>query len=719
MAVMLTVTLALTLSSCDKDPDVDKGNDKPTVEVPTITIAEPTFDAATMTTKVNITPSEDATAWYWKVMYDLTNEYKPFTKVEGATAQEVEFTVEYDTEYIIIAYAENEAGKSDEVTKSFTAASLPTLRVGKAEFDAQTMTVSFMVTPSEGTHHWYWGEYNDALDAKYTTFEGNEPESVSCTVEYDREYQFIFRAENAANEGTEEIVDFCVISDVAEITITNLTAFTVDANVAMSDKCVRYVAGAVHTSAFDRNVFIEQAQASLNPDPNYPFAVFNSATESRTFTEQDLVRNSRTDSNDNAGIMLLPGVSYTVAVYGENEKGHYNVETVEFVVPAAEINGNVDVAIEMTEVSDNAATVKVTAAEACKMIIGYIDPAVAKADVDNPFDIEGKSDEEIKAYIVSIAQAIPTVYSEPITRMLNDRLEVGTTYYAYAVAIKEGKIGEVEYIEFKTTRPSLTGVAKITAAEIEAQTTHETLTVKVTADDNATKVRLYAAPTADHAAYADNMEGVMDADEYQNYREECELVDGVATAVIDIFHPGDNYYIYASAVDGNNRAGAMVCVAELAGFDTEYYTTMAEVVDEGALSFDGTGTATLTASDITEVDDRVNVTLTATNFSDNVEKVWFMRLASCKTADIESRVKENLDEYADSEKVKGSYKIVKEGWAYKYVDDTENSFDPKYDALLKYSESYGGDLIVMVILDTDGKVNIHSYFGGGLGIVEM
>lgn len=811
MAVITAATLSLALWGCEESISVT-----PRVEIPTIGIMEPEFDAKTMNVTVLIAPSSDATAWYWCVDTPNSGTDKPaeYTKVEGAEVKEIEFKAVYGCEYIISAYAENEAGKSEVATKKFCAMpegevslsigevtlnketmmaeatiypskevtawhwqsyeadtdnstlawnsvegnaetaisfayewgktytirayaecgalssemvtvecyfapTIPTLRVGDPIFDDETMTVSFEVTPSEDTHHWYWGKYDDALDAQYETFEGAEPKTVSYKVEYDTEYQFIFRVENALNEGTEEIVDFYVLGDVADITISNLTAFTVDALVEKSEACVRYVAGAVHTSAYDRNVFIDEAQASLNPDPSYPFAVFNSATENRTFSEQDLVRNSRTDSDINAGIILIPGTSYTIAVYGEDKDGNYNVTTAEFVVPAAEINGNIAIDIEMAEITDNSATAKVSATDECKMLIGLIDPAIAMSDTENPFDFEGKSEAEIEAYIVSVAQAVPSIYTTPITRMLGDRLEVGSDYVAYAIAIKDGKIGEVEFLNFTTTRPSLSGVAKITAATIEPQESHETLTVKVTADSNAEKVRIYAAPSADHAAYAGNMEGVMDADTYQNYREEYALENGVATATIDIYHPGDNYYIYASAVDTEGLAGEMVCVAQLAGFDTEYYTTMEEIIDDGTLSFAGTGTATLTASDISEVDERVNVTLTATEFSSNVDKVWFMRLASCKTEEIESRVKANLEEYAETGKVKGSYKIVKEGWAYKYVDDLENSFDPKYEALLKYSSTYGGDIIVMVILDTKGRVNIHSYFAGGLGVEEF
>lgn len=668
------------------------------------------------TVEVTIYPSKDVTAWYW-VANMKDSEKGEYTKVEGNAETTITLPYEWNMTYVLSAYAECGKVKSEEATKEYCfELAIPTINVSKPQFDEAKMEVTFVVTPSEDTHHWFWS----VNDGEATRIEGAEQQSISHKVEYDTAYIFKFEAANkadVANEPTE--VKFQVISPVAEIDIENLTAYTLDAVVTKKDHCVRYVAGAVHTSAFDRNVFIEQAQSSLDPDPSYPFAVFNSATESRTFSEQDLVRNSRSDSNENAGIILISGTSYTIAVYGEDADGNYNVATKEVVIPAAEINGNVGISIEMGEITETSAFATVTAEEPCKVVIGLVDPAIVGEDSDNPFTFEGATDEDIKNFLTTSVQAVPTVYTEPITRMLNDRLEIGHEYYAYAIAIKDGKIGEVAYTTFTTKRPSLTGVAKITAATIEAQTSHETLTVKLTPDSNATKVRVYAAPTADHSAYADNLEYVMDADGYQNYREEYEIVDGVATSVINIYHPGDNYYIYASAVDATGRAGEMVCVARMAGYDTDYYTTMKEIVDEGALSYDGTGTATLTASDISEVDERVSVTLTATMFSSNVDKVWFMRLASCKIDDIESRVKTNLEEYAETGKVKGSVKIVKEGWAYKYVDDLENSFDPKYEALLKYDDSYGGDIVVMVILDTDGKINIHSYYAGGIGVVEM
>lgn len=806
-AATLIAAVALTTWSCSEDQDVNTPVNKPTIG-----IMEPEFDAEVMVAKVMIAPSTDATAWYWCVVGgSLTTELATYTKVEGATAKEVEFEVVYGIEYTIKAYAENKAGSSEVAEKRFCAMpegevtltigeitiveesataeatiypskevtqwywkayptgsdheamtwnavegnkeqkisfkyewnkefevraygecgivkgkevtatctfklAEPTITVSKPMFDEEKMEVSFEVTPSDDTNHWYWGTKQEGTTTKLDTFEDATARTVSCKVAYDTKYEFIFRAENLLNEGEEKSVEFSVIGPVAEIAIENLTAFTIDAVVTKKEHCVRYVAGAVHTSAYDRNVFIEQAQKSLDIDPNYPFAVFNSATESRTFTEQDLVRNSRTDSDINAGIMLVPGTSYTIAVYGENSEGDYNVTTTEVVVPKAEINGDTAIAIEMSDITETSAKATVTSVEGAKVVIGYLDPAITSADSDNPFDFEGKSEEEIKSYIVSSATAIPTPYKAPIERLFNDPLSIDTDYIAYAIAIKDGKVGSVCYTPFKTKRPSLTGIAKITAAEIVAQTSFETLTVKVTADSNAKSVRIYAAPTADHAAYADNLAYVMDADTYQNYREEYVLTAGVATAVIDIYHPGDNYYIYASAVDNNGRAGEMVCVAKLSGLDTEYYTTMEEIIEEGAVSLRGTGTVKMNVKVVSTDGDKVGVDITLSEPSENVSKIWLYRLASAKEAEIESKIMDYIDEYPS---LTGSRKEVTDiNATYSYIDDWSNSFNPTLNALLTYSDDFGGDIIVALVLDTDGKFNICCYYLAGVGVKE-
>ena len=684
-----------------------------------ITVGEATLDTESMLAKIEVYPSKVATAWYWSVAEQQEIETAEWTEVQNNGTQKITFAYEWGERLEFRAYAECGAMRSDVVAKEvYFAPAIPTISVSKPHLDEAAMKVSYDVTPSDDTHHWYYGIYDEGEDANYTTMDGAEPATVTFDVEYGEEYQFIFRAENAILEGEEVIVDFCIIEPVVDIAIENLTAYTLDAVITKKEHCVRYVAGALHTSAYDRNIFIEQAQASLNPDPSYPFAVFNSATESATFSEQNLVRNSRLDSDENAGIILLPSTSYTIAVYGEDANGNYTITTKEVVIPEATIEGDTKIEIEISDVGLNTAKATITADSDCKVLTGYIDPAVAKGDSSVPFDFEGKSDEQIKAYIVSAVKGVPTIYTKPFSYTISDRLSNDTEYVAYAVAIKDGKIGEVDFTTFKTLRPSLSGEAKITGATIETQTSHEILTVTLTTDAKADFVRIYAAPASDHASYADNLEYVMDADDYQNYREEYDVVDGVTIADINIYHPGTNYYIYASAVDASGRAGEMVCVAQLAGLETEYYTTIEEIIDDSSnIDLTGTGTATLTVEIIDTVDDRIDdrisAKLTATNFSSNVDKVWLFRFNGM-ISEIEDVIRENLCDYPDA--IYGSYKIAKENIAINYVDGG-SSWDPKYEALQEYDDKWGGDIVVMVVLDTEGKMNICCYYVAGREVV--
>ena len=705
LAVLVTALIALLSWGCEMF------NEKEQPKAPTITIGEPAFDTEAMTVTLLFTPSVNTTAWYYK--FESEGVVANFTLVAGDQPKEIVAPFEYDVEYTVSAYAEGQGLESDLVIKEFSLKTIPTISVSKPHFDEETMTVSFDVAPSEGTHHWYWG----VKDSEYTQYEGDEAQTVSSAVEYGVEYTFLFRVENEQLNGETKEVEFAVIEPVVEIAIENLTAYTLDAVITKKEHCVKYVAGAVHTTAYDRNVFIEQAQKSLNPDPSYQFAVFNSATESRTFSEQDLVRNSLLTSEENAGIILLPNTSYTIAVYGEDAKGNYTVTTKEVEIPEVELNGTTAISIEVSDITLTSANATVTAEAGSKVLTGYIDPAIAKADTEKPFDFEGKSDEEIKNYIASVVKGVPTIYTESFTYVLSDRFANNTEYVAYAIAIKDGKVGEVVYTKFQTLRPSLSGVATVTAAVIEEQTSHETLTVQLTTE-LATKVRLYAAPASDHAAYADNLVFIMDSNDYQNYREEFEVVDGVATCVVNIYHPAANYYLYASAVDADGHAGAIVCVAQLAGFETEYYTTIEEIIEEGGMDYNGTGSATLTV-DVISVDeeDRITANVTASNFSENVDTVWLIRYNGM-IENMVDEVKYSLSVYLEEDRVLGSYKTAIEDWTYKYAD-TDSSFDPKYEAFAKYDASWGGDVLVMVILDTDGKVKIHSYYAAGQEVVVL
>ena len=683
-----------------------------------ITIGEAKLNEETMQVECTIYPSDSATKWYWSVKSDDTLDTPEWNVVEGNKEQKVTFAYVWGKTYELRAYSENSTGKSDEAVKSiYFEPELATIEVSEPRFDEEAMTVSFDVTPSASTVEWSWGIYTEGTTNNYTTVTGNAPESVSFNVEYDNNYKFRFAAKNAIGKGDEKIVEFFASSPMVTIAIENLTAYTVDAVVKKAAHCARYAVGAVQSSSFDAETFIEQAKSSLDPDPSYPLMVFNTATADRTFTEQDLVRNSKVNSQENAGIIFRQETVYTIAAYAEDAQGNGQIYTTEIEVPKAEITGNTAISINMDEITERSASMTVTSVANAKIIMGYMD--MVSTDPDNPFSFDGKSDAEIKAYIVSVAKGIPTIYSKPISQRLSNTLEIDTEYMAFAIAIKDGKVGNVAYQKFSTKAPALVGNAKITAASFNEQTSHETLSVNLTADSATESIRLYAAPETDHSAYADNLEYIMNSSEYQNYREEYIYNGGTVTLTIEIYHPGTPYYIYAVAVDSEGQAGELVNVARLAGLNTDYYTPIDEMAKPKVVGTDCPGSFDMVVNTISEDSEQISVAITLTNPTDNISKAWLVRLNACKMADIEDEINLVFESYFDFKMISGSYKDVKFGTEYKYENYNLDSFDPKLEALDKYDNQYGGSIIVAVALDTNNKLNICYYYIAGQGLVSL
>lgn len=682
-----------------------------------ITIGELTLNEETMQVECVIYPSDGAIKWYWKA-YDTAGE-KPesWNEVEGNKEQKVSFDYVWGKRYSVCAYAENSTGRSKEVSaEAYFEPEIATITVSEPRFDEQSMTVSFDVTPSPTTVEWYWGPESDTTDA-YTTIEGNTPQTVSYNVVFDTTYKFVFGAKNAVGNGEQSVVEFRANSPLVSIAIENLTAYTVDAVVTKSSGCARYAVGAVLSSAFDATTFIEQAKSSLDPSPSYPFMVFDTATESRTFTEQDLVRNSRADSKEYAGIVLLQETAYTIAAYAEDSQGNGNIYTSEIVIPKATINGNTYVSIAMGDITETSASMTVTSERDAKIIMGYMD--MVSTDPDYPFSFAGKSDAEIKEYIIAMAKAVPTIYSSPITRRLSNTLAIDTEYMAYAIAIKDGKVGNVAYEKFSTKAPSHTGTAAITAATIAEQTSHSSLTVTLTADNTTKKVRLYAAPETDHAEYKDNMEYVMSAEGHQNYREEYVYNGTPLDITVDIYHPDTNYYLYAVAVDAEGRVGDVVNVARLAGLSTDYYKTIKEVEKHDIVGTACPGGFDMVVETISEDSENISVTIMLTNQTDNIERVWLCRLNECLIDDVVSKINENFEDYPEYKMVKGSKKIAQFDTVYRYEDTGLDTFDPKYESLIKYDGKFGGTIIVAVALDSDGGLNICNYYVAGRDVMDF
>lgn len=109
MLPILTLA-ALTWTSCTED------NEKPVL--PTITVGEPVLNADNTKAVVTITPSSETENWYWKCV-EKGGTTGEFTTVTGKEESNLEIPISMDQDYTLTAYAENESGKSQEVSKEF------------------------------------------------------------------------------------------------------------------------------------------------------------------------------------------------------------------------------------------------------------------------------------------------------------------------------------------------------------------------------------------------------------------------------------------------------------------------------------------------------------------------------------------------------------------------------------------------------------------------
>lgn len=107
---------ACVWASCSDDKD-DPTPGKPAL--PTIAVSEPALSADNAKAVVTVTPSEETEKWYWKCE-PKGQSAAAYTAVTGKEETRLEIPVDMDVTYTLTVYAENETGKSKEVSKEFT-----------------------------------------------------------------------------------------------------------------------------------------------------------------------------------------------------------------------------------------------------------------------------------------------------------------------------------------------------------------------------------------------------------------------------------------------------------------------------------------------------------------------------------------------------------------------------------------------------------------------
>ncbi|MBQ8864191.1 MAG: hypothetical protein IJ014_05650 [Rikenellaceae bacterium] len=699
-----------------------KNTEPEPVAKPTISVAEAVVNAETMTASVEVTPSANANSWSWKV--DTAEAAGEYTTVTGHDKKTIEVAVEYDTEYTFTAYATNLGGNSQEVSVSFQGPKAPvvvpptaaSIEVGEVEVNAETLKAVVTVTPSENTAKWYYALKSDATEEEptYTEVEGNEAKTLSLDIEPNTTYILIVYAVNEEGEACEKATttfegpaktdeEPSGNGELVKLELKNITSLSVDADVLKYKECVKYVAGAVFTEAYNENRFITAAKGSLNPNESYPYVQYNSATVSKVWTEMDLVKDGLTTKEGNAGIPIISGMSYTVAVYAEDAEGNSKVYTQEFTAPAAKIDGNVDLKMNIDEIGMTDVTATFTASTDCRIIAGT---RLATNKQDGGFDVNTMSADEVKAFLVANAAAVPHMFQGQETIKFVDDMVIDTDYIVYAIAIKDGKIGDVVFEKFHTKRPELTGKGAITSATFETQTDINALTYSMTTNADAKKVRVYFTTSVDYNNNKATLDFIMISEEASYMWKEYEVTDGKVEITDEVYVPGDQYAVIAMAFDAEGNPGPLTNLVQLWDSNLTYYKTLEEIVEPSKIDMTGTGEVALIVKEGGVTAEVAAATISAGSKSDNVDKAWLFYFNEEMEKNIETAVFNNLQEWdGTTESIFGAVKEITFAEGESFV----------YESMIPYDQGWGGTIVAAVTLDKDGKFNVSDYYLAGTG----
>ena len=419
----------------------------------------------------------------------------------------------------------------------------------------------------------------------------------------------------------------------------------------------------------------------------------------------DLVKNGLVTKEGNAGIPIISGMSYTVAVYAEDAEGNYKVYTEQFTAPAAEINGNVDLKMNIDNIGMTDITATFTASTECRIIAGT---RLAVNTQDAGFDANNMTDDEIKAFLVANAASVPTMFYGNQTIHFTHDMGIDTDYIVYAIAIKDGKIGNVVFERFHTKRPELTGSAAFTSATFEEQTDLYALNYTLTTNADAAKVRIFFTTKVDYNNNKATLDFIMISEDAAYMWDEFEVVDGKVVVESEVYTPGDQYAVYGVAFDAEGNPGALTNLVKLWNAEQDFYQTKAEDEVASAVDMTGTGVVTMTVKEGGVTEEVAAAVVTVNTKSDNVAKAWLMSFNEVYEKDILTEVEANLQGWNAEEGTESIIGAVKE---ITFAEGEEFA----YESLIPYDNSWGGSVVAVVVLDTDGKFSVSDYYLAGTG----
>lgn len=642
---------ACVWASCSDDKD-DPTPGKPAL--PTIAVSEPALSADNAKAVVTVTPSEETEKWYWKCE-PKGQSAAAYTAVTGKDETRLEIPVDMDVTYTLTVYAENETGKSKEVSKEFAFKSEDVM-TELVEFEVKNLSafsVDIVVKKSAKCTKYVIGAINKGYMGQDLEGDGGDK-----YVEIYKEETFIEDAELSLNPNADYPMQPFNWSDVSA-TFTEKTL----ARYALKDKDISESKGII--------------LRSLEADE----------------------------------------IQVIIAVYALDAEGKAKVYTKEITVPEPELTGQVAVTIDVPKdkIKMRSFEATFTADANCSRI--HVGQSSAGLIASGGKSFDNMTEDEICASIVRLGAEVPLAYTGAFSKEFAGKDMVpNTPYIVYAIPIdKEGKIGKVVYKSVTTGTPVYDGTGEITSVSFPDQVTPEKLLVDISVSDNVEFVRvLWDTGTGPGSLDLNTI--MADEDSRNVHWHEYATADLPKLKTEEnngglyIISPGSTYYLRAVTVDKDGKLSEIIdLVAKANKGDNGIQTKAVEEVPS-TTDWTGNGALTLSLEGTETTDDGTYTADLKVTKGDNTKQVYMIKWADEATPNgIEDFVKELgfFTDFDPEAKPTGAVSIVLDGNTAETT--TTEAFMVEYDAY------WGGDARIYVTLDNDGKLSIADWYIHGYG----
>ena len=642
---------ACVWASCSDDKD-DPTPGKPAL--PTIAVSEPALSADNAKAVVTVTPSEETEKWYWKCE-PKGQSAAAYTAVTGKEEAKLEIPIDMDVTYTLTAYAENETGKSKEVSKEFTFKSEDVM-TELVEFEIKNLSAFSMDVVVK----------KSAKCAKYVI--GATPKGYMGTntttgeeeyVEIYKEATFIENAETSLNPDESYPMQPYNWSDVSA-TFTERTL----SRYALKDKDISESKGIILRS------------------------------------------------------LEVDEIKMIIAVYALDAEGNSKVYTQEITIPEPEITGQVVVSIDVPKdkIKMRSFEATFTADANCSRIhVGQSSAGLIASNSSKSF--ADMTEEEICASIVRLGAEVPLAYTGAFSKEFASKDMVpNTSYIVYAIPIdKEGKIGKVVYKSVTTGTPVYDGTGEITSVTFPDQVTPEKLLVDISVNDKVEFVRvLWDMGTGPGSL---DLKTIMaDEDSRNVHWHEYATADLPKLKTEDnngglyITSPGSTYYLRAVTVDKDGKLSEIIdLVAKANKGDNGIQTKAVEEVPS-TTDWTGTGALTLSVEGTGSTDAGMYTADLKVTKGNGTKKVYMVKWADeAQPNGIEDFVKELafFTDFNPNAEPTGAISIV--------LDENTSEATTTEEFMDEYSAYWGGYARIYVTLDNDGKLSIADWYIYGYG----